>query len=112
MDQWTVALVVVGGAVLLLGLVDALQSRDQRKKVPHEPAEQQCNDADSQSSIPRLKLVYISVYALVMTADWLQGPFVYSLYHDEYDYSIQLVAALFVCGFLSAGCSAPFIGDL
>lgn len=46
-----------------------------------------------------------------MSADWLQGPFVYSLYHDEYSYSIQVVAALFVLGFLSAGLSAPFIGD-
>lgn len=30
-----------------------------------------------------LPVPYFQVYALVMGSDWLQGPFLFSLYHDE-----------------------------
>lgn len=64
-----------------------------------------------------------------MTADWLQGPYIYSLCthvtlsipvgmltsapadRDEFNYTIRVVAALFVLGFLSAGLLAPFVGE-
>lgn len=75
-----------------------------------------------------LSAILLQVYAFVMTADWLQGPYIFSLCawytllyalhpltphadHDEYKYSLEVVAALFVLGFLSAGIFAPFIGD-
>ncbi|KAF8609474.1 DUF791-domain-containing protein [Ceratobasidium sp. AG-I] len=57
-----------------------------------------------------LSYKYLVVYAVVMAADWLQGPYVYSLYKDQYDYSEHMVAVLFVTGFLSAGLSAPTVG--
>ncbi|PFH47006.1 hypothetical protein AMATHDRAFT_68561 [Amanita thiersii Skay4041] len=53
---------------------------------------------------------YLIVYGFAMCADWLQGPYLYSLYHEQYNYSERLVAVLFVTGFLFAGISAPFVG--
>jgi hypothetical protein len=71
---------------------------------------------------------YLLVYAIVMGlyrfglvtfsevlislkgADWLQGPYVYSLYREQYEYPERLVAVLFVTGFLSAAVFAPLVG--
>jgi hypothetical protein len=47
----------------------------------------------------------------VIGADWLQGPYVYSLYHEQYKYPEHTVALLFVTGFTSAGFFAPIVGD-
>ncbi|KAK3692087.1 major facilitator superfamily transporter [Podospora appendiculata] len=55
---------------------------------------------------------FLTVYALVMGADWLQGPFLYSLYTDEHALPHSLVSALFTTGFLSGGISGTFIGTL
>ncbi|KAF6764438.1 hypothetical protein DFP72DRAFT_1059419 [Ephemerocybe angulata] len=53
---------------------------------------------------------YLLVYAIVMGADWLQGPYVYSLYREQYGFPERTVAVLFVTGFLSAGLAAPLVG--
>lgn len=43
-------------------------------------------------------------------ADWLQGPYVYSLYREQYAFPERVVASLFLTGFLSAGITAPLVG--
>lgn len=43
-------------------------------------------------------------------ADWLQGPYVYSLYREQYGFPERMVAVLFVTGFVSAGVAAPLVG--
>ncbi|KAH9996725.1 DUF791-domain-containing protein [Russula compacta] len=53
---------------------------------------------------------YLLVYAIVMGADWLQGPYVYSLYREQYNFPERLVAVLFVTGFISAAIFAPLVG--
>jgi len=53
---------------------------------------------------------YILVYALVMGADWLQGPYMYPLYSTHYEFADRTVAALFVFGFTAGGISAPYVG--
>jgi MFS family permease len=53
---------------------------------------------------------YILVYAIVMGADWLQGPYVYSLYREQYAFPERQVAVLFVTGFISAAIFAPLVG--
>ncbi|KAI1410764.1 DUF791-domain-containing protein [Hypoxylon sp. FL1857] len=55
---------------------------------------------------------WYKVYALVMGADWVQGPYLYSLYRDEHGLSERLVSTLFATGFLSGAVSAYFIGAL
>lgn len=60
------------------------------------------------------KLKLASYITLCLThalgADWLQGPYLYSLYREQYNFSERLVAILFVTGFVSAGVAAPFVG--
>ncbi|KLO09859.1 DUF791-domain-containing protein [Schizopora paradoxa] len=62
------------------------------------------------SSTAALARNYLIVYGIVMCADWLQGPYVYSLYREQYGYPERVVATLFVTGFLSAGIAAPLVG--
>ncbi|KJA17597.1 hypothetical protein HYPSUDRAFT_46222 [Hypholoma sublateritium FD-334 SS-4] len=62
------------------------------------------------SALATLTRKYLLVYAIVMAADWLQGPYVYSLYRDQYEFPERLVAVLFVTGFVSAGFAAPLVG--
>ncbi|KAI0169252.1 DUF791-domain-containing protein [Hypoxylon sp. FL1284] len=53
---------------------------------------------------------WYQVYALVMGADWVQGPYLYSLYRDEHGLSERLISSLFATGFLSGAVSAYFVG--
>ncbi|KAF8805737.1 DUF791-domain-containing protein [Phlegmacium glaucopus] len=62
------------------------------------------------NALATLTRKYLVVYGIVMSADWLQGPYVYSLYREQYAFSERLVAVLFVTGFISAGLAAPLVG--
>lgn len=55
---------------------------------------------------------YFAVYALVLAADWLQGPYIYSIYHEDHQLPEKIIAALFGAGFVSAGISSAFLGML
>ncbi|KAJ7193544.1 hypothetical protein GGX14DRAFT_477960 [Mycena pura] len=83
-----------------------LAAKDSRE----ERAEGGLNSAGAASALAALTKQYLVVYAIVMGADWLQGPYVYSLYHEQYNFPENVVAILFVTGFISAGLSAPLIG--
>ncbi|KAK4457839.1 major facilitator superfamily transporter domain-containing protein 5 [Cladorrhinum samala] len=56
-------------------------------------------------------LPFYAVYTLVMASDWLQGPFLYSLYRDEHAVSPSLIPSLFTTGFLSGAASGSVIGS-
>ncbi|KAF8434738.1 hypothetical protein L210DRAFT_3410085 [Boletus edulis BED1] len=62
------------------------------------------------NALAKLTRQYLLVYAIVMGADWLQGPYVYSLYREQYGMPERMVAILFVTGFMSAGLTAPLVG--
>ncbi|EFI26999.1 major facilitator superfamily transporter domain-containing protein 5 [Coprinopsis cinerea okayama7 len=61
-------------------------------------------------ALANLVAVYRKLIGNLEGADWLQGPYVYSLYHEQYEIPERTVAVLFVTGFLSAGLAAPFVG--
>jgi len=50
---------------------------------------------------------YITVYMVIMLADWMQGTHMYTLYLS---YNVN-VSALFITGFLSGAIFAPFLGS-
>ena len=54
---------------------------------------------------------YLLVYSLMMTGDWLQGPYVYALY-DSYGFDRGAIAKLFIAGFGSSMLFGTFIGSL
>ncbi|KAG8999453.1 hypothetical protein FRB94_011446 [Tulasnella sp. JGI-2019a] len=75
-----------------------------------EPLNGEGSKESSKAVFSALQKNYLLVYAVVMGADWLQGPYVYSLYKDQYEYPERIVALLFVMGFTSAGLTAPLVG--
>ncbi|CAB4492193.1 DUF791-domain-containing protein [Rhizophagus irregularis] len=56
------------------------------------------------------RLNYLIVYLLVMTGDWLQGPYVYAIY-KSYGFDLKQQAILFVTGFLSSGIFGTVVGS-
>lgn len=66
-------------------------------------------NADAKT-VRSFKLNYLTVYSLVVGADWMQGPYQYALYKDEPHLPEQIVGALFAVGFLTAAASAPMVG--
>ncbi|KAJ7701188.1 DUF791-domain-containing protein [Mycena rosella] len=92
-------------------IADRVASQNRQQKDSHEErAEGGLGGAGSGSALAALTRQYLVVYAIVMGADWLQGPYVYSLYRDQYAFPERIVAILFVTGFVSAGLFAPLIG--
>ncbi|KAI7706658.1 hypothetical protein KC353_g12114 [Hortaea werneckii] len=71
--------------------------------LPHSPDKQAVWD---------FKRIYFGVYILATAADWLQGPYIYTLYHDAKALPEPTVAALFTTGFIAAAVSASFVGSL
>ncbi|KAL8917471.1 MAG: hypothetical protein Q9172_005838 [Xanthocarpia lactea] len=68
--------------------------------------------APAASSAKHFTNIFFPVYVLVWGADWLQGPFIYTLYKDEKKLSEESVARLFTTGFLAGAVSALFVGSL
>jgi len=54
------------------------------------------------------KRSYLSVYLIIMLADWMQGTHMFTLYLS---YNVN-ISALFLTGFLSGAIFAPFLGSL
>ncbi|KAI0331766.1 DUF791-domain-containing protein [Cubamyces sp. BRFM 1775] len=78
-----------------------------RKALQHGPRQEH---AIGPAVVTKLTRQYLWVYGLAMGADWLQGPYVYSIYQEQYGLSERMVALLFVLGFLTAGVAAPAVG--
>ncbi|KAI0192087.1 molybdate-anion transporter MOT2 [Xylaria flabelliformis] len=55
---------------------------------------------------------WYKAYVLAMAADWLQGPYLFSLYRDEYALAPGLVLNLYITDFLTTAFSAYLIGVL
>ncbi|KAK4508485.1 hypothetical protein PRZ48_002224 [Zasmidium cellare] len=68
--------------------------------------------AEGREDARKFKVTYFTVYLLAMGADWVQGPFMYTVYKDEKNLSEPVVAALFTTGFVCAGITASFVGAL
>ncbi|KAF5357089.1 hypothetical protein D9756_006751 [Leucocoprinus leucothites] len=109
-EAWLGILTVV---CLLLLLAERYVSKKEKSLQVKESADDRIESQRSPGIPGALKALakkYLVVYAIVMGADWLQGPYVYSLYRQQYDFPERLVALLFVTGFLSAGMAAPLVG--
>ncbi|KAI0467507.1 DUF791-domain-containing protein [Xylaria cf. heliscus] len=55
---------------------------------------------------------WYKAYALAVAADWLQGPYLFSLYRDEYSLAPGVVLNLYMTDFVTTAVSAYFIGTL
>ena len=59
----------------------------------------------------RFQRTFLGVYYIAMTADWLQGPYVYALY-SSYGFSKHDIAVLFVGGFGASMVFGTFVGAM
>eukprot|EP00386_Alphamonas_edax_P006796 GDKI01021838.1.p1 GENE.GDKI01021838.1~~GDKI01021838.1.p1 ORF type:complete len:441 (-),score=152.45 GDKI01021838.1:43-1365(-) len=72
------------------------------------------NGSSESQKDPRFKSfqrTYLVVYLIMMTADWLQGPYMYSLYKN-YGFSMAEIGQLFVVGFGSTALFGVVCGTL
>lgn len=59
-------------------------------------------------SFARFQFNYLAVYLLAVSADWLQGPYVYALY-THYGYEKGHVGQLYIAGFASSAVFGTFV---
>ena len=109
MDIYTINLTA------LLGLCGALfymqKSQSQSQAAATKPTDKN-SKTQKQTPPSSSQWPFLAVYTLVMASDWLQGPFLYSLYHDEHGLAPSLISTLFTTGFLSGAASGSVIGSL
>lgn len=85
---------------------------------PDEEEEVEAKDAKSKMKIHEqheklhgeyniFRRKYLTVYVIIMLADWMQGTHMYTLYLS---YNVN-ISALFLTGFLSGAIFAPFLGS-
>ncbi|TFK38208.1 hypothetical protein BDQ12DRAFT_684172 [Crucibulum laeve] len=105
--EWQLVLLVCVCIVTLLFERYASKRREDGRKKDVDERQATSNQRDAYKA---LSMKYLVVFGIVMGADWLQGPYLYSLYREQHGFPERFVAALFVTGFVSAGVAAPFIG--
>ena len=100
----TVLLLVIGG------LTHSFASSNEKNEGGNDPKTSQStpNDQQKRAEFYQFRKKYISVYLVVMLADWMQGTHMYTLYLS---YGVN-ISALFLTGFLSGAIFAPFLGSL
>ena len=103
----------------ILGVVTLLQTQTQgdgddqkvadsvpQKRGSRGGKRQVVDTEHDQSHFRSFQLNYLAVYLIVMLADWLQGPNMYTLYTS---YGVD-VGTLFITGFLSSAIFGTFLG--
>ncbi|KAI7855304.1 hypothetical protein BDC45DRAFT_505898 [Circinella umbellata] len=73
--------------------------------------ESQPDDSQQSKRFQSLQYRYLSVYLVVMGADWLQGPYLYKLY-QSYGFDLVQIAFLFLTGFVSGAIGGTAAGSL
>mmetsp|Transcript_23348 Transcript_23348/g.48501 ORF Transcript_23348/g.48501 Transcript_23348/m.48501 type:complete len:493 (-) Transcript_23348:60-1538(-) len=115
--EWALdVLIVMTGLLLVTGALTSLYETEEEKQDKEfvktgKDANGAGEAAKSQHELlgkyHGFRLKYVSVYAVIMLADWMQGTHMYTLYMS---YGVN-VSALFLTGFLSGGIFAPFLGS-
>ena len=97
----------------ILGLITALSSQSRSvvssntmKRRSKRLRGESVDSQNDQSCFRSFQLNYLAVYLIVMLADWLQGPNMYTLYTS---YGVD-VGTLFITGFLSSAIFGTFLG--
>ena len=110
--QWAISLLLAMSAALAVtlavnhfyGPADENETPEEQKllKQSHKTHEA------LQAEFHTFRWSYLSVYLVIMLADWMQGTHMYTLYLS---YNVN-ISALFLTGFLSGAIFAPFLGSL
>jgi hypothetical protein len=90
---WHIMEVIIFGSFFLLAMVAFLLNQLAKR------TEQQRQSVSNLNFI-KFQRSFFVVYFLALLGDWLQGPYVYKLYH-YYQYEESQIAILYVGGFAS-----------
>lgn len=101
----TIRLMLTMGALLLFALIFA--SVTSTSSLDGNYVSKKDTDIKKRDHFNRFRMDYLTVYLIIMLADWMQGTHMYTLYLS---YGVN-VAALFLTGFLSGAIFAPFLGS-
>ncbi|KAI1175201.1 hypothetical protein F4777DRAFT_339462 [Nemania sp. FL0916] len=94
---------------LAVSCVALLVSQPTRRRELERQSDSQKNSAvDNEHPEAR----WYDAYALAMAADWLQGPYLFSLYKDDYGLTSDRILSLYMTDFVTTAISAYFIGTL
>jgi len=69
------------------------------------------NSPKTSSEFTTFQWTYLIPYFILVSSDWLQGPYVYALY-ESYGYGIGDIGLLFVAGFGSSMVFGTIIGSI
>lgn len=98
------------GGLLLLTIISTTALGNDNNKSDDSGDKVEKSSTDNTTKYARFlsfRRKYLSVYLIIMLADWMQGTHMYTLYLS---YGVN-VAALFLTGFLSGAIFAPFLGS-
>jgi len=82
----------------------------EEKGKDNSKADNKKKNDESNAEYQKLNRSYLIVYSLVVTGDWLQGPYNYSLY-QSYGLSLAEIGWMSVCGFLSSLVLGTYVGS-
>lgn len=101
--EWALDMLVATGTLLAITLIFTRIFYNDKQK-SNSLSE---GNASKIEEFRSFRFQYMSVYLVVMLADWMQGTHMYTLYLS---YNVN-ISALFLTGFLSGAIFAPFLGS-
>jgi len=107
MDSYLIYFIILVAACIAITYLFKSEDEEERGK---SIADEKKKNNESYGEYKKLKKSYLIVYSLVVTGDWLQGPYNYSLY-QSYGLNLAKIGWLSVCGFLSSLVLGTYIGS-
>ncbi|KAH8780166.1 hypothetical protein F5883DRAFT_485137 [Diaporthe sp. PMI_573] len=125
---WTTLLVLLPTVVILTGRslilrpLARIQSRWQKvdteekppeyDSLPQGPADEADSGTTNGDDLRRFRRGFLSIYLLVMSSEWLSGPYLYALLRDDRGLPEPVVIGLYATAYTSAAVSALGVGFL
>jgi Na+/melibiose symporter-like transporter len=103
--------IVLWSTMALTALLVARSFANKKNQNSTTSAAKGTTDNDMERSFLQFRNRYLLVYLLMVAGDWLQGPYVYSLY-STYGFSKGDIAVLFVIGFGASMLVGTMVGSL
>jgi MFS transporter, MFS domain-containing protein family, molybdate-anion transporter len=120
----TAIIIILTGHKIIIRLSSRIQSRSQEVKTDDKPPEYDslsqtaaaADGADPATTdgddLTRFRWGFLSVYLLVMSPEWLSGPYLYALLCEERGLPESVVIGLYATAYASAAVSALGVGFL
>eukprot|EP00833_Pecoramyces_ruminatium_P016176 jgi/Orpsp1_1/1190208/evm.model.d7180000077430.1 len=106
MNAYLIYFIILAIVCIALTFLFKQQENENEEKKEEENNHSKENIVEYQ----KLNKSYLIVYFLIVTGDWLQGPYNYSQYQN-FGLSLEEIGWMSVCGFLSSLILGTYIGS-